>query len=159
MYFVIAAVVLAGLSQVAQATPLSTVATRVEPVRQAVTTAAKFPVHDLGSVAAHPNVTLPSGAVHSDVAGGAGAILLLCPSVNCLSCFSFDLGTLTLTNECLIDQSSTFASAAISQPSNAGLPFEVLIGPAGCLSFAQIPAVNECFNVNPAPFADFAILT
>ncbi|KAI0718026.1 hypothetical protein C8T65DRAFT_639765 [Cerioporus squamosus] len=163
MYFAIAAVALAALSQVAQATPLSTVATKVEAFRQAVTIASKFPVHDLrvGSVAAQPNVTLPSDSLRSDVAGGAGAILLLCPATNCLSCFAFDLGSLpdAEANECLIDESSTFVSAAISQASNAGLPFEVLVGPSGCLSFAQIPAVNQCFNLSPAPFADFAILT
>ncbi|RPD64089.1 hypothetical protein L226DRAFT_533400 [Lentinus tigrinus ALCF2SS1-7] len=160
MYFAIAAVALVALSQLAQATPLSPVAVSVKPAGEAVNFAAKFPVHDLGSIAAQPNVTLASSSgVHTDVADATfPATLLLCPSVSCLSCFSFDLSTIP-QNECLIDTSSTFSSVAISQPSNEGLPFEVLVGPTGCLSFAQIPAVNECFNVNNGPFTDFAILT
>ncbi|RPD53656.1 hypothetical protein L227DRAFT_481056, partial [Lentinus tigrinus ALCF2SS1-6] len=122
--------------------------------------AAKFPVHELGSasVAAHSNSTLASASgVHSDAADAIfPATLLLCPSFNCASCFSFDLSTLPI-DQCLIDLSSSFESVAISQPSNEGLPFAVLVGPPGCASFAQIPLVNECFNVNGGPFTDFAI--
>ncbi|KAI0718028.1 hypothetical protein C8T65DRAFT_100063 [Cerioporus squamosus] len=161
MSFAIAAVALAALSQVVQATPLSPVATSVKPFSEGVTVAARFPVHELGSVAAHSNVTvtLPSGGVHSDVAAAIfPATLLLCPSTNCLSCFAFDLSTLP-ENVCLMDNESSFYSVAINQPSNQGLPFLVVTGPVGCSAFAAIPNVNECFNINNPPYFDFAILT
>ena len=164
MFFTIAAAALVAFFQVAQATPLTSLTTTVKPVSNAVTIGAHFPVHELriGDSAidsVQAKVTHPSASgLHSDTADATfPATLLLCPSTNCASCFSFDLSTLPV-DECLFDSSSSFESVAISQPSNEGLPFAVLVGPTGCASFAQIPTVNECFNINGGPFADFAVV-
>ena len=161
MFFTIAAAALVAFFQVAQATPLTSLTTTVKPVSNAVTIGAHFPVHELRIDSAvdtvQAKVTHPSASgLHRDTADSTfPATLLLCPSTNCASCFSFDLSTLPV-DECL--STSAFFSVAISQPSNEGLPFGVLVGPPGCASFAQIPVVNECFNVNGGPFTDFAIL-
>ena len=159
MYFAIVAVTVAALSQLAQTTPLSSDAARVKLAGAAIAPAAHFPVRDLDSAVAEPHITSPSesGVRIEAVNATFPATLLLCSAANCLSgCFSFDLSTIPV-NECLIDESSTFQSLAISQPSNAGLPFSVFVGPPGCFSFAQIPAVNTCFNANNGPFDDFFV--
>ncbi|KAH9888992.1 hypothetical protein C8Q73DRAFT_655076 [Cubamyces lactineus] len=141
------AIALALFSQAAFASPLSTETTDI---------ASKFPVVDLGSIQAHPNVTLSQAGIHVDAAQQEfPATLLLCPTTSCISCFGFDLSTLP-TNECLA-AGFNFESIAINQPSNEGLPFGVFVGPPGCLSFAQIPSVNTCYNANNGPFVDYAI--
>lgn len=162
MFFAIAATALVAFIQIAHGTPLAPVSAAVKPDVAGVTTAALFPVHELSPAGARiPDTvgTSPASAfqaLHSDVAQQTfPATLLLCPSANCASCFGFDLSTLPV-NVCLT--TSAFSSVAISQPSNEGLPFGVLVGPPGCLSFAQIPIVNQCFNVNGGPFTDFALV-
>ena len=93
-------------------------------------------------------------------AASSSATLLLCEQRACGSCLAFDL--LSAPHDvCLapsVPRDFRFSSVAISQPSNEGLPFGVLVGPPGCASFAQIPTVNECFNVNGGPFTDFALI-
>ncbi|CDO68195.1 hypothetical protein BN946_scf184938.g47 [Trametes cinnabarina] len=147
MRFTIFAVAAVAFGQAVFASPLTPETTDI---------AAKFPVFDLDKVQAHPNITLTQGGIHIDAAQAEfPATLLLCTTTSCISCFGFDLSTLP-TNEC-IASGINFQSAAISQPSNEGLPFGVFVGPGGCASFAQLPAVNTCYNVNPAPFSDYAI--
>ena len=162
MFFAIGTIALVAFIQVAHGNPLSPIAASAKPDAAAVTTAASFPVHELAAAGTGiPNTLRTSPAVafpglHSDAAQQTfPATLLLCPTASCASCFSFDLSTLPV-NQCL--STSPFTSVAISQPSNEGLPFAVLVGPAGCLSFAQIPTVNTCFNVNGGPFSDFALV-
>ncbi|KAI8996337.1 hypothetical protein BD414DRAFT_477607 [Trametes punicea] len=142
-----AAVALALLGQAVYASPLTAETTDV---------AAAFPVVDLSSVQAHPNITLSQGGIHIDAAQQEfPATLLFCPTVSCISCFGIDLSSVP-TNECLAS-GVNFASVSINQPSNEGLPFGVFVGPPGCESFVQLPAVNTCYNVNPAPFTDYAV--
>ncbi|KAI0644244.1 hypothetical protein C8Q79DRAFT_136165 [Trametes meyenii] len=123
----------------------------------------KFPVYDLGAhdIEVHPNATVPlpgTSKVHAlDVPGEFPATLLLCPTVDCISCFGIDM-SIVPHNECFTN-GITFQSITINQPSNAGLPFGVFAGPSGCFSFAQIPSVNTCFNVNASgsPFTDYSL--
>ena len=161
MFFAIAAAFVAFI-QVAHGTPLAPVSAAAQPNLAGVTTAASFPTQELAlpgvahtsTAGTSPAVAFPG--IHSDAAQQTfPATLLLCPTANCASCFAFDLSTFPL-DECFA--TSSFTSVAISQPSNEGLPFAVLVGPAGCLSFAQIPTVNTCFNVNGGPFSDFALV-
>ncbi|KAH9926270.1 uncharacterized protein BXZ73DRAFT_90946 [Epithele typhae] len=161
------ALITVALVAAACANPLPASEASVHPLASAsgVTTAASFPLHDLASslgplpASALVGTTPAPFFAKSPTADAAEATfpatLLLCPGVNCASCFGFDLSTLPV-DVCLT--TSSFNSVAISQPSNEGLPFGVLVGPPGCASFAQIPTVNQCFNVNGGPFVDFAII-
>ena len=163
MFFAIAAAALIAFSQVARATPLTSLTTTVKPVSNAVTIGAHLPVHELRIDSAvdtvQAKVTHPSASgLHSDAAGATfPATLLLCPTANCASCFAFDLSTLPV-DQCLVDQSSSFTSMGIVQPSNEGLPFAVVVAPPGCPSLLQIPTVNQCFNINGGALSDFAII-
>ncbi|KAI0754938.1 hypothetical protein C8Q80DRAFT_399255 [Daedaleopsis nitida] len=161
MQFVIAAVALAALSQVASAIPMARSSSAIKPISGEMTTmAAGFPIHDLASFEMLTNFTSGGHGVHADATAAAfPATLLLCPSLNCASCFAFNMASLPI-NQCLLDTSSTFSSFAISQPSGAGLaPFRLFVGPAnGCASGAQTTVVNECFNINGPQFQDFALL-
>ncbi|KAI0372683.1 hypothetical protein BV20DRAFT_963738 [Pilatotrama ljubarskyi] len=121
--------------------------------------AASFPVSDLRVSDAHPhlNATAPQSNFHSLVKRQEfPATLLLCPLTGCGACSGFNLAAFP-EDECF-DNSFEFFSVAISQPSNIGLPFVVGVGPAPCTSVLEIPAVNECFNVNGAIFDAFALL-
>ncbi|KAI9063874.1 hypothetical protein FKP32DRAFT_1571143 [Trametes sanguinea] len=147
MRFTLFAVAAAVFGQTVLASPLTPETTDI---------AAKFPVVELSSAQAHPNITLSQGGIHIDAAQAEfPATLLLCTTTSCISCFGFDLSAVP-TNEC-IASGINYQSIAISQPSNEGLPFGVFGSPPGCTSFVQIPAVNTCYNVSPAPFADYAI--
>ncbi|KAI0629110.1 hypothetical protein C8Q77DRAFT_305620 [Trametes polyzona] len=120
--------------------------------------AAHFPISQLNITEARHSGTSPRGGIAVDTTQATfPANLLLCPSVNCLSCFSINLANQPL-DECFAAP-GTFITAAISQPSNQGLPFGVLVGTSGCASVAQLPAVNECFNLNgPGAFDTFAFV-
>ncbi|KAI0351931.1 hypothetical protein OH77DRAFT_844212 [Trametes cingulata] len=147
MLFSFAIAAIAFFGQAVYASPLSAETTSV---------AASFPVLDITSAKAHPNITLGHGGIHADAAQAEfPATLLLCPTASCISCFGFDLSVVP-TNECLAAGLS-YVSVAINQPSNEGLPFGVFIGPPGCASFLQIPAVNTCYNINGATFSDYAV--
>ncbi|KAI0629112.1 hypothetical protein C8Q77DRAFT_305791 [Trametes polyzona] len=121
---------------------------------------ASFPVHPIGPASPLPtqNNTHGRPGPHPNIVpSDFPATLLLCNTVNCISCFQFDLSTIP-HNSCL-QAGFSYLSMAINQPNNAGLDFGVFGGPAGCASFAQIPTVNECFNSGPngQAFADFAL--
>ncbi|KAI0351929.1 hypothetical protein OH77DRAFT_844366 [Trametes cingulata] len=121
--------------------------------------AASFPVSELRVADSHPhlNTTAPQSDFHAIVKRQEfPATLLLCALDGCLSCSSFNLGSFP-EEECF-STSFEFFSVAISQPSNQGLPFVVGVGPSPCSSLLDIPAVNECFNINGAIFDAFALL-
>ncbi len=50
-----------------------------------------------------------------------------------------------------------FSSVVVTQQFNEALPYGVFVGPPGCASFAQIPTINTCFNLNGGPFTDFEL--
>ncbi|KAJ3005008.1 hypothetical protein NUW54_g4533 [Trametes sanguinea] len=80
-----------------------------------------------------------------------------CPLGSCISCFPLDMSILP-PNTCLAEQMSNIASVSIIQPSNAGLPYGMFVGTGDCSEFAQIPAVNTCFDINfGRPATDIAI--
>ncbi|KAI0774797.1 hypothetical protein BD413DRAFT_472701 [Trametes elegans] len=118
-----------------------------------------FPVSTLElSNAVHTNTTVPSthGFPNALLARQEfPASLLLCPNSNCASCSVFNLASF-VHNQCL-SVGFQFFSAAISQPSNQGLPFAVDVFNFGCTNGVQLPAVNTCFNVNGVVFQDFAL--
>ncbi|KAH9927940.1 uncharacterized protein BXZ73DRAFT_102448 [Epithele typhae] len=83
------------------------------------------------------------------------AQLFLCSIANCATCFvPIDLSEFAAD---VCHAAPSFVSAGVVQPSGAGLPFAVLVGPPGCAEFAQIPEVNECFNLAEA-FDQWALL-
>ena len=144
---------------------LTASAALANPISRAATVSPNFPVSDRTISRANTTVHADVSKVAQRIALGrhAGlaarqefpADLLLCPSANCASCFEVNLDGAVL-DECET-LGEAFISVAISQPGNVGLPFEVLVGPAGCAEFAQIPAVNECFNINE-DFETFALV-
>lgn len=144
----------------ALAVALFTQATQAKPLGALTDIGAKFPVLDLplGSTSV-PNATLArgGGAPHPDIVpSDFPAFLLLCSTVSCISCFQLDMSVIP-HNSC-INPGVPIVSMAISQPTNVGLDFGVFLGPAGCLSFAQLPTVNTCFNAAMGgPFADYAL--
>ncbi|OJT02917.1 hypothetical protein TRAPUB_6587 [Trametes pubescens] len=115
-----------------------------------------LPVVSIHSVTPVANKTLSSGRssrIHAALFGQAPpagtfpATLLMCTTSDCISCFPADLSTFP-TNMCLAE-SFSMQSVAISQPSDEGLPDALFIGQPGCTAFQQIPAVNQCFNLDP----------
>ncbi|OJT08608.1 hypothetical protein TRAPUB_535 [Trametes pubescens] len=146
------AILSVALAHVVSATPI--VATEATGV---TTLAASFPISELRlESGVHSNTTL-AGHVQGLVARQEfPANLLLCPTLNCASCLSFT--TQAQAENTCFNAGFVFDSAAISQPSNQGLPFAVLVGTPGCAALAQIPTVNECFNLNGGPFTTFAFL-
>ncbi|KAI0334553.1 hypothetical protein GY45DRAFT_1115342 [Cubamyces sp. BRFM 1775] len=116
---------------------------------------ASFPVANPALGGPRSNATLPQGGPHSySTRQEFPATLLLCEETGCASCLGFDLST-TPAGECL-DPSISFTSAAISQNSGEGLPFDVLLGNADCAGFVRIPQVNDCIELG-GTFATFAI--
>lgn len=87
--------------------------------------------------------------------------ILLCEKSGCTSCFGITLPLQQGTCFTLdLEPSGTefrFVSVAISQPGGGGLPYSVLVGPAGCGSFALAPQVNTCFEIPDGPYADFLL--
>lgn len=148
------AILAVALGHVVNATPVI-VATESTGV---TTLAASFPVSELSiESSVHSNTTLAGRALHGLAARQEfPANLLLCPTLNCASCLSFT--TQAQAENTCFNAGFVFDSAAISQPSNQGLPFAVLVGTPGCAALAQIPTVNECFNLNGGPFTTFAFL-
>ncbi|KAI0793667.1 hypothetical protein C8Q74DRAFT_523157 [Fomes fomentarius] len=96
----------------------------------------------------------------SDLPGSPGsATLLLCENPACGGCLGFDLSTAP-HNECLTPSlpGFQFVSVAISQPTDAGLPFAVSVSPPGCGDFSDILIVNTCFDVANPPDTEFALI-
>lgn len=115
-----------------------------------VSVAGVFPAFNIDDVQSKANANTTfnlSGGLSIDaVAADFPATLLLCQATGCASCFAFDLST--LPHQTCLTSNFNFVSAAISQPSNSGLDFGVFVGPPGCATFGQLPAVNTCFNLN-----------
>ncbi|RPD69783.1 hypothetical protein L226DRAFT_575268 [Lentinus tigrinus ALCF2SS1-7] len=105
-----------------------------------------FPITDLSkdSTTAHPNVTVGEGGVHVDGVDAVNAILYLCQGSGCNLCTSYSLDS--QPHRVCLTGYINFVSVYIYQPSDVGLPFGVYTGPSGCTSFAQVPAVNTCYN-------------
>ncbi|KAI0683283.1 hypothetical protein C8T65DRAFT_784445, partial [Cerioporus squamosus] len=130
-----------------QATPVAA-STTLTPIVDAVSAASGIPVAslELGSISAHANsTTVGQGGAHAD-AGDAiyPATIFLCKESGCASCTGYDLSI--QPHQTCLAPGFNFLSVHINQPSNAGLPFGVYTGPIGCSSFAQVPAVNTCYN-------------
>ncbi|KAI0666831.1 hypothetical protein C8Q78DRAFT_1082729 [Trametes maxima] len=120
----------------------------------AAAVASKFPVSNLDASRIHPNGTLDRGNLSSDAA--TDPILIVCGAENCGgSCTSFDLAVIP-NNLCLPALTNQFVSAGISNPSNAALPFSVVVGSTNCAEIIVLPATNECFNLNGAIFNSYA---
>ncbi|KAI0684479.1 hypothetical protein C8T65DRAFT_821218 [Cerioporus squamosus] len=147
MLFTLSTIALALLPAV-QATPVA-MGTTLHPIVQDVSAAAGVPIVglDLGSVAAHGNVTVSKGGAHADSADAIyPAAIFFCTSYNCASCAGYDLSV--QPHEVCLTPGFNFVSMFISQPSNEGLPFAIYTGPSGCGAFAQVPVVNTCYNAN-----------
>lgn len=157
MFFALTAVVAALFAQAALANPIAPAARPIGADRVDPSIATDFPVVDITSVAPKPNITVGANGVHTDVAqADFPASLLLFSGFSCSGTVdSINLASVPF-DQCFFAP-ILFNSAAVSQPSNSGLDFAVLVGPDGCASFAQLPAVNTCFNLNGGPFGDFAI--
>ena len=180
MFVTLAVLVLAAVSQIAHAIPSGTEPTK--PTKFDSTIAAGFPIRTLdiirngttgthggttgthdgtirgrGTTGTHDGTTgTHDGTIHGRAHAANPATLLLCPNTNCASCSGFALSSFPL-DECFLTNVDAL-SVAISQPGGGGLPFEVTVGTPECASLAQIPTVNECFNVNGGPFTNFALL-
>ncbi|KAI0644249.1 hypothetical protein C8Q79DRAFT_136774 [Trametes meyenii] len=116
--------------------------------------ASKFPVSSLDAFGIHSNTTLGRGSLRPDAA--TDPILIVCGAENCAeSCTSFDLAVLP-NDLCLPALTNQFVSAGISNPTNAGLPFAVVVGTTNCVEVIQLPATNECFNLQGAVFNSYA---
>ncbi|KAH9851332.1 hypothetical protein C2E23DRAFT_830342 [Lenzites betulinus] len=129
-------------------------ATPVTPDASAI--AASFPRVPLSTgdaAATRTNTTLPHGGIHADAADAAifPASFIFCSDFECgTSCEVFDLSTIP-EDVCFNGVFGDIGSLAIVQPSNAGLPFAVLVAPPNCIGTElQVPTVNECFVVNSA---------
>ncbi len=137
-----------ALAGTVRGTPVAT-ATTLSPIINSVSAAASVPVVslDLGSVAAHGNVTVGNGAAHTDAAEAIyPATIFFCSSFNCSGCAGFDLSI--QPHQMCLSPGFNFVSMFISQPSNEGLPFAIYMGPVGLAAFAQVPVVNTCYNAN-----------
>ena len=83
------------------------------------------------------------------------AHLLLCTAANCETGTCGAVGGIDLSEfptDVCFPAAPSFNSVAVVQPSGEGLPFAVLVGPPGCEEFADIPVVNECFNIEDGPW-------
>ncbi|KAH9888974.1 hypothetical protein C8Q73DRAFT_173996 [Cubamyces lactineus] len=144
--FVALAIAVAGQAVASPAAPSVTKATVV---------GASFPVINPILDGPRSNATLLRGGLHSDSTQQEfPATLILCAEGGCASCLGFDLSTAP-SGECL-DPSFSFTSAAISQNSGEGLPFDVLVGNVDCGGFVQLTKVNTCFGLG-GTFGTFAI--
>ncbi|KAI0741762.1 hypothetical protein C8Q80DRAFT_1123571 [Daedaleopsis nitida] len=131
---------LATFSQAVSASPLTL-----------VDAASTLPVSDVRLVPANVNITFDTHGIHSDAT--VPSIIMACAAANCVSCSNIPLPT--MFNTCLGLPSAI--SVAVTQQFNEALPYGVFVGPRGCTSFAQIPAINTCFNVINGPFTDFEV--
>ncbi|KAI1788163.1 hypothetical protein LXA43DRAFT_1026497 [Ganoderma leucocontextum] len=151
MFVALAAIVLAAVSQIAHTMPTTS---PTKPTTSDVTIAAGFPIRTLDII--RNGTTGTHGIIRGRAAAANPATLLLCPTTNCATCSGFNLSSFA-EDECFLTNVAAL-SVAISQPAGGGLPFEVAVGTAGCATLAEIPAINECFNVNGGPFTNFALL-
>ncbi|KAI0746448.1 hypothetical protein C8Q80DRAFT_1271346 [Daedaleopsis nitida] len=140
MSFALFALALAAFSQAAGASPLST---------ESAAIASKLPVSDVRLVPTGINVTFETHGIKSDAT--VISSLFACNTLNCASCSTIPLPQMFQT--CLPMESSV--SVAVVQQLGEALPYGVFVGPAGCTSFAQLPEINTCFNVNNGPFTDY----
>ncbi|OJT08607.1 hypothetical protein TRAPUB_534 [Trametes pubescens] len=130
----------------------------VAPEATGVTTlAASFPVSELSTESGvRSNTTLAGRALHGLAARQEFPIdLLLCPAANCANCSTFP--TEGLPKFTCFNADFTYKSASISQPSGEGFPFAIQAATPNCNSRAQLPGVNECFNLNGGPFNSFIL--
>ncbi|KAI0644248.1 hypothetical protein C8Q79DRAFT_136789 [Trametes meyenii] len=150
MRFTFATLVIAAFSQGIHSSPLTT--------SDATSLASKFPVSNLDALSnIRYNTTLGHGGLRSNAAGAnLDPTLIVCESQNCAgNCIPFNLAVLP-NNECFSALTNQFVSAGISDPTDAVLPFQVLVGSTNCASTVALPAANECFNLNGAVFNSFA---
>ena len=166
MFVALAALVLAAISQVALTTPTTS---PTKPTKFDVTIAAGFPIGTLdiirnGTTGTHDGTTgtrdgttgTHDGTIRGRAPAANPATLLLCPTTGCATCSGFNLSTFAV-DECFLTNVEA-VSVAISQPGGGGLPFAVAVGTPECATLAEIPAVNECFNINGGPFTNFALI-
>ncbi|KAI0657976.1 hypothetical protein C8Q70DRAFT_252432 [Cubamyces menziesii] len=132
------------------------IATPVAPsVTSTAVVGASFPITKATFSGPRSNATLSQGGPHSDSTQQEfPATLILCEETGCASCLGFDLSTAP-SGECL-DPGLSFTSAAISQNSGEGLPFDVLVGNVDCGGFVRIPQVNVCLELG-GTFGTFAL--
>ena len=156
MLFAAVASALAAFAQGVRCTPLSNaVAASFADSAPPVTVRELSATSSIG----HRSFTPPSASferLDSDADNGTfPATLLLCLGPNCEDCSPFDLKTFPVS-ECI--GTLPFGSVTINQTSNEGLPLGVLVGLRGCKLFAQVPVVNECFNITGGGFSDVALV-
>ncbi|KAI0793693.1 hypothetical protein C8Q74DRAFT_1435957 [Fomes fomentarius] len=130
-------------------------AARASPLAgESTSNASTLPVSDIVLTPVAANFT--SAAARNSVRPDATvpSILLTCAGVGCTgSCSRTPLPT---TFEVCLGEVA-FSSVAVTQQFNEALPYGVFVGPPGCASFAQIPTINTCFNLNGGPFTDFEL--
>ncbi|KAI0666830.1 hypothetical protein C8Q78DRAFT_1082728 [Trametes maxima] len=127
------------------------------PTSDTAALASKFRVSSLDASSIRVNTTLGLGDLQSNAANAnLDPALIVCQSANCAgNCLPFDLAVLP-NDECFSALTNQFVSAAISDPTDARLPFQVVVGSTNCAATATLPTVNECFNLNGAVFNSFA---
>ncbi|KAI0665914.1 hypothetical protein C8Q78DRAFT_482403 [Trametes maxima] len=125
--FTSAALSFAGLAQTIGAGPLSPVANDTPTLRS-----------DIAATSVLPDTTTATFP----------ATLLLCQTANCVQddCFHFNLThVVNLIGACFMGN-FRILSSQIVQPSNSGLPFEIVVGTANCGNRVAVP-LNECVNL------------
>ncbi|KAI0351893.1 hypothetical protein OH77DRAFT_1410337 [Trametes cingulata] len=131
-----------------------------DPSVDASSLAASFPVSELrfSDAKPHANLTLSQDDFHIIAKRQEfPATLLICAVANCASnCQALNLAL--FTEGLCFPTSVDFTSVGISQPSNQGLPFVVGVGVNPCQTLLELPAVNECFNINGAVLNAFEVL-
>ncbi|KAI0793657.1 hypothetical protein C8Q74DRAFT_1215204 [Fomes fomentarius] len=131
-------------TQVAHASPLAAADT--------TSIAGSLPVSDIVLVPVPVNFTSVANNVHPD--GTVLSTLLTCAGTGCTgNCLNIPLPSMFET--CL--GVPAFSSVAVVQQFNEVPTYGIFVGPPGCASFAQIPVINTCFNVNNGPFTDFEL--
>ncbi|KAI0668907.1 hypothetical protein C8Q78DRAFT_1043613 [Trametes maxima] len=102
------------------------------------------------------NTTLGHGGAGPNTVDDTDPVLNLCTSSDCVSTSCTGFNAAALVSDFCVARGSDFFSASISQESGAGLPFAVVVGTTNCAQVVQIPAVNECFNLEGGIFNSFA---
>ncbi|KAL7280667.1 hypothetical protein ACG7TL_005606 [Trametes sanguinea] len=133
--------------QAIAANPLSNPSANVDP--------GTFPVVDLATAQATPNVTLSPDGIQPDASQQTyPADIYFCQDDRCQSCFPpFDLSTIP-PHSCF-NAPFPFWTVIVRQPSNDGLPFEVRVGRDCDSELFALPAVNICFEVFPPLWTAF----
>ena len=135
-YTALATLALAFFAQMAYASPARTL-----PVADTVLvpTAADF-------------TSTAKGGIHAE--GTVSSILMVCTEAACGGVCS-NIALPLQFDTCL--GAPAFNSLAVLQQYNEALGYGVWVGPSGCQSFAQIPQINTCYNVNGGPWTDFEV--